>query len=484
MSIFTSLLNNLPEVKPPEQKRLPFNIKLKWTLLILVSYFVLGIIPLFGLGENALQQFEAFSIILGAEFGSLISLGIGPIVTASIVLQLLTGSGLLKIDLTTHEGKKTFQGLQKILTIFFILFEASIYVLMGGLAPESTLAPGQYRLMQMVLIVQLFFGGLLILYMDEVVSKWGFGSGVSLFIAAGVSARIFVAAFSPLNTLGDLAFGSGQAPVGKVWVLFQSLAGGNMQSAILALSAIAATIIVFAMAVYAQTMKVEIPLSFGRIRGHGIRWPLNFIYTSNIPVILVAALIANVQLWARLVQNRVGEATSGFFYFISKHMLGQFAPGTNAPESGLVFWTNAPRLVEVAITNISAFLHSPILLQSLTYILFMMAGSVLFSLFWVQTAGMDAKTQAKNIMASGLQVPGFRRDQRVLETILNRYIGPLTILGALAVGFLAASADLLGALTSGTGILLTVMIIYRLYEEIAQQHMMDMHPMLRKVMEG
>jgi len=87
-------------------------------------------------------------------------------------------------------------------------------------------------------------------------------------------------------------------------------------------------------------------------------------------------------------------------------------------------------------------------------------------------------------MSSGLQIPGFRRDQRVLEKVLNRYIMPLTIMGGLAVGLLAATADLSGALSRGTGILLTVMIIYRLYEEIAQQHMMDMNPAMRKMMGG
>ena len=113
----------------------------------------------------------------------------------------------------------------------------------------------------------------------------------------------------------------------------------------------------------------------------------------------------------------------------------------------------------------------------------MVGGAVLFSVFWVQTAGMDAAAQAKKMMASGLQIPGFRRDPRVLEAILNRYIPSLTILGGVAIGVLAASADLLGALANGTGILLAVMIIYKLYEEIAQQHMMDMHPALRKMME-
>jgi preprotein translocase subunit SecY len=114
--------------------------------------------------------------------------------------------------------------------------------------------------------------------------------------------------------------------------------------------------------------------------------------------------------------------------------------------------------------------------------IFFILGSIMFSIFWVQTSGMDAASQAKQIMSSGLQVPGFRRDPRVIEQILSRYIFPLTVMGGATIGLLAASADLLGALAQGTGILLAVMIIYRLYQEIAQQHMMDMHPMLRKMM--
>tara|TARA_Y100000310_G_C20382837_1_gene668959 strand:- start:437 stop:781 length:345 start_codon:yes stop_codon:yes gene_type:complete len=114
----------------------------------------------------------------------------------------------------------------------------------------------------------------------------------------------------------------------------------------------------------------------------------------------------------------------------------------------------------------------------------MIVGAVIFSIFWVQTAGMDANSQAKQMMSSGLQIPGFRNDERVLERLLNRYIWPLTVMGAITVGFLAATADLTGALSRGTGILLAVMIVYKLYEEIAQQHMMDMNPMMRKFIGG
>ncbi|MEM4366440.1 MAG: preprotein translocase subunit SecY, partial [Candidatus Woesearchaeota archaeon] len=179
MGFIQKLAGLLPEVARPTQRRLSFKEKLKWTLIILVLFFALSLVPLFGLGENALQQFEFLSVILGASFGSLLSLGIGPLVTASIVLQLLNGSGLVRFDVSTHEGRANFQATQKVLSIFFILFEAAIYVFMSGLAPsESLRGTATYLALQLMLVFQLFLGGLLVMLMDEVVSKWGFGSGI------------------------------------------------------------------------------------------------------------------------------------------------------------------------------------------------------------------------------------------------------------------------------------------------------------------
>lgn len=487
MSFLERVSENFPEVAGPTQKRLAFKEKLKWTLAILVLFFTLGLVPLFGLGTNALERFEYLSIILGAEFGSIVSLGIGPIVTASIVLQLLNGSGIIRFDLTSAEGRKRFQSLQKLLTVFFIIFEAAVYVMMGGLAPgtylnEATgaiftpslaeiqaglpagvhaLALSSVFMLKMGLIFQLFLGGMIILFMDEVVSKWGFGSGISLFIAAGVSKEIFVRALSPFVPEGA------DYSTGAIPALFQALSASDSMTVGLMLGSIVTTVLVFVIAVYAQSMKVEIPLSFGRIRGHGIRWPLSFIYTSNIPVILVAALMANIQLLARVFQSW------------GKPIFGTFME--NTPKSGLVVWLSSP---DVLSGVIKGTITGTEMLHALGYIGFMVVGSVVFSWFWVQTSGMDAKSQAKQIMASGLQIPGFRKDQRVLERLLNRYIGPLTIMGAITVGLLAALADLTGTLSRGTGILLAVMIIYKLYEDIARHHMMDMNPMMRKFMGG
>ncbi len=471
------IFNYIPEIKKPDEKKLSFNIKAKWTLIALALFFILANIPLFGLSENALARFEFLAIILGTQFGSIISLGIGPIVMASIILQLLTGSKILNIDTTTLEGKKFFQGLQKIMVFFFIIFESLVYVLMKGLQA----APG----FQGLLILQLILGGLIIFYMDELTTKWGFGSGVSLFIAAGVSWRLITSAFQFLDNQGrNCLLNFKTVPcTGKVLVILQSVINQFPIELLSAVGAIITTFIIFMVVVWAQSLKVEIPLSFGRIRGYGVKWPLSFFYTSVIPVILTAALVANIQLFGGIIDNAaapciagIAEQCVGSAKFASHFtFLGRFIDGRAI--SGLAFWIGSSNLLELTIRG--GFLPK-YLLQGLFHVLFFMFFSTLFAVFWIKTSGMDSKSQAHKIFASGLQVAGFRQDERILESILDRYIMPLTVMGGLAIGFLAAITNLMGALVSGTAILLVIMIMFQFYQNIAQQHAIDMHPIMRK----
>jgi len=447
------ILKNLPEVVHPVEKKLSFNEKLKWTLVVLGAFFVLANIPLFGLTNNALSRFEYLAIILGTDFGSIISLGIGPIVMASIILQLLVGAKILDINTRTDEGKKFFQGLQKILVLFFILFEASVYVLMNGLEA----VPG----LQWLVILQLILGGLAIVFMDEVTQKWGFGSGVSLFIAAGIGWRLFSGLFQFVGRTGGIEYS------GKVLVFVDSLMKGNTTMAMSALSVILVTAVIFLFIVWTQSLKVEIPLSYDRLRGYNVKWPLAFFYASVLPVILVSALSANIQLFAGLLENWLGHAT----------FLGGFSQGQ--PISGLAYWMGYNNILDLALKG---GLQMTFVYQGIVHILFYAVFATIFSVFWVKTSGMDAESQAKNIMASGLQIPGFRKDERVLESVLSRYVMPLTIMGGAAIGLIAAISDLVGALVGGTAVLLLVMTLYQFYQSIAQQHALDMNPAMKKFM--
>ena len=320
-----NIFQYLPEIENPTEKKLSFNVKAKWTLIVLVAFFILANIPLYGLANNSLERFESLAVILGADFGSLISLGIGPIVMASIILQLLVGSKILNIDTTNPEGKKFFQGIQKILVLFFIIFEASVYVLMNGLQA----APGYTG----IVILQLCFGGLAIFLMDEITTKWGFGSGTSLFIAAGVSRTIFTRLFQFLSNEGTFA------PSGQVLVLINSIITANTTGAFLAALTIIITIVIFFIVVWAQSLKVEIPLSFDRLRGYGMKWPINFFYASVLPVILVAALAANIQLAGGLLESWLGKPT----------IIGGFSQGI--PISGLSLWISPINIPNLIITG-------------------------------------------------------------------------------------------------------------------------------------
>ncbi|MGK0209123.1 MAG: preprotein translocase subunit SecY [Patescibacteria group bacterium] len=444
------MLHNLPEVRSPTEKKVSFNTAIKWTLIILGLFFILSNIPLYGISGNALSRFEYLAILLGTSFGSIITLGIGPIVMSSIILQLLVGAQILTIDTNTAEGKKFFQALQKLLTFAFILFEAIVYVLMGGIPAN----PGFTTLV----IFQMCIGGLLIVFMDEVVQKWGVGSGVSLFIAAGIGQRLFAQLFQFIGTSGVIE------PIGKVWAFIASIIAGDSTGAILAIVPIIITIVLFLLVVFAQSLKVEVPMSYDRIRGQGVKWPLQFFYAGVIPVILVSALAANLQLFAGLFESWLGYPT----------FLGAFSNGQAI--SGLAFWIGSTPIVDLLITGSFQMRY---LGQAFGHIIFYVALSILFAFFWVTTSGMDARSQAQKIMKSGMSMPGFRKDERVLESILKRYIGPLTIMGGAAIGLLASVADLLGALVGGTAILLAIMIIYQLYQNIAQKYAVDMNPGLR-----
>ncbi len=478
------IFNFIPEVTKPEEKKVGFGTKAKWTIIILSLFFILANIPLFGLSENALSRFEYLAIILGTDFGSIISLGIGPIVMASIILQLLSGSGIINIDQSTEEGKKFFHGIQKLLILFFIVFEALVYVFMQGLQAVPGFAG--------IVILQLILGGLAIFYMDDVTTKWGFGSGVSLFIAAGVSWRLITSAFQFIDTQGrncliGFTTEGGAACSGKVLVLIQSLILGNNIAFLSAIAAIISTVLIFLVVVWAQSLKVDIPLSVGKIRGYSVNWPLSFFYASVIPVILTAALVANLQLFGGLIENAAAPciletAEAGTCIGLAKvasyfTFLGHFVNGQAV--SGFAFWVGSTNLLELFIRGGFNWI---LLVQGITHTLFFMFFSTLFAVFWVKTSGMDAKSQANKIASHGLQVSGFRQDIRILESILERYIMPLTIMGGLAIGFLASVTNLLGALVSGTAILLVIMIMFQMYQNIAQQHQSDMNPTLRKFM--
>jgi preprotein translocase subunit SecY len=455
--------------------KVSLNNKLLWTGIVLIVYFLFSsqlFGHVYGVSKGAGQQFKSLEVLLGSSFGTLMTLGIGPMVTASIILQLLVGSKIIDWDLNDPEQKEKFETIQKLASIALCFVEAFAFVIGGAVPPQS---PDAFTVS--IVILQLAAGGLLVLLLDEIVSKWGIGSGVSLFIAAGVINRIFVGLFTPFTATGTLPV-AGNPPSGIFWAFVYNLMAKNMQNVLINILPMISTIVVFFMVVYAQGISVDIPLSFGSLRGFGRRWSLKLFYTSNIPVILTAALLANLQLFGGITSKPTIDNPN-----LRCGILGCFsqtAQGNSQPINGIMYYLTAPSNLLLEI--ISGLLSSQLVLRALTYMAFMIGCSIVFSVFWVSTSGMDADSVADQLTSIGLQIPGYRSSPQIIKQVLEKYIPPLAVLGGASIGLLAAFADFTGALGTGTGILLMVTIIYSVYEQLQNENLEGAHPFIRKIL--
>ncbi len=434
-TILNSAMKILPEVEAPKEK-IPLKKMFLWSGAILIIYYLLGEITIYGVTEYIQDYFSYVKVVFASESGTLITLGIGPVVTAGIFMQLFQGAEIFHFDLKSHEGRARFQGIQKLLAIFLCFFEAAIYVFAGAF--------GRYTLAREIFIIgQIALGGVLIVLMDEVVTKWGFGSGISLFIAGGVAKDVVWKMFS-----FERSAEFGGEFIGAIPSFVKSLIDGSpvlIRGQLPDIVEVFFTVAVFLIVVYFETLWVDVPLSSGRFRGTRGGYPLKFIYTSNIPVILTMSVFGTYQFFVRSLASRFDVG-----------ILGSFDTADNA-VGGIIYYISPPR-------GIFRLMNEPG--RALIYLAVMIVLCAFFALLWIDITGMDSKTVAQKIQQVGIQVGGFQRDIRVIETVLNKYIPQVTILGGIAVGLLAATADFTGALGTGTGILLTVSIVYRMYLDL------------------
>jgi preprotein translocase subunit SecY len=484
--VLAPILARLPAVTSPEG-HVHLKKKLAWTVGILALYFALSNVPLFGMSPESVDMFHMYRAFFAGQGGTLMLLGIGPIVTGSIILQLLVGAKVINLDMSDPHDQSLFQGAQKLLVLVMILFTALPQVL-GGYIKPSTIVAAELGVdpstIVLLLLIQICAGGVLILFMDEIVSKWGIGSGVGLFIVAGVSQQIITGLFSWISESG------GNVPIGLLprWVHYAQtglLPTGFVDILIdTGILALITTIIIFLFVVFVESTRIEIPLAHSAVRGARGRFPIKLIYASVLPMILVRALQANIQM--------IGMMLSGKGITI----LGEFSGSTPlggimyylAPINGPHDWI--PRLVAENYSTPALAAASPEIWQIVLHVFcdatMLIVGGIIFALFWIETTGMGAKNVAQNVFNSGMQIPGFRRSPQSIERVMERYVPKVTIIGGALIGALTLVASMLGTVggAGGTGLLLAVSITYRLYEELASEQMMEMHPMMRQFFGG
>jgi len=458
LTLIKPMLWLLPEVITPEH-RVPFKEKIIWTAISLFVFLVGCQIPVYGImTSKSADPFYWMRVILASNRGTLMELGISPIVTSGWVMQLLAGSRVIEVDHSLKEDRNLFFGAQKLFGLLITLGEAFAYVMSGMYGPPSELGFGNCLL----IILQLFFAGVIAILLDELLWKgYGLGSGISLFIATNICEIIVWKAFSPttINT------GKGTEFEGAIISLFHltisktdkvmALKEAFHRQTAPNLTNLLATLFIFFAVIYFQGFQVDLSCKFHKMRGHRGIYPVRLFYTSNISIILQTALVSNLYFFSQLLYRR-------FKSNMLVNLLGQWQDldygGESVPVGGLAYYISPPN-------DMSNILEDP--LHAFCYILFVLFSCALFSKYFIEVSGSSSRDVAKMLRDRQIMFKGYR-DKSLLH-VLNLYIPIAAAFGGMCIGMLTIVADFMGAIGSGTGILLAVTIIYQHMENAQRE---------------
>jgi len=477
LSMFGPLSRFMPEVSPPA-RRVGFNEKIFWTAMALVIYLIMTEIPLYKVGVTAGWELTYLRVIFASHRGSLMELGIGPIVTAGLILQLLAGSGMIACDFSDPDDRSLFTTASKFFSIVMTGVQASAYLIGGVYGP----LPGGTAT-SIIVFLQLLTAGLVLMLLDEMIQKgWGIGSGISLFILAGVAQSVLWDSLGPTVPMQDRKSWGAFIALAQILMSREPLKNAFIRvdvdtKEVLNLPTMLgffATLGVFIIVIYVEGVRVELPVSYARYRGFRGKYPIKLLYVSNLPVIFASALFANIYFFSQLIWSRFNPNNSNFWL----SLLGRYQAGEGGqpqPIGGLVYYVIPPQ-------NIMAVASDPI--KTLAFVGIMVTFCIIFSLTWLEVGGLGPKTVAKQLVDAGMQIPGFRRSEKPIELVLKRYIPVVTILGGAIVGLIASVADLLmgGRFGSGMGILLSVGILYQYYQLLVQERVAEMYPAFRRIL--
>lgn len=429
------------------------------TAMCLFIFLICCQIPLYGVAHSrSADPFYWMRVILASNRGTLMELGISPVVTSGMIMQLLAGTRIIDVDLSLAEDRELFNGAQKLLGLLITFGEAVAYVLSGMYGSLAEI--GAFH--AVLIVAQLCVAGVIVLLLDEMMQKnYGLGSGISLFIATNICENIVWKALSPttINT------GKGTEFEGALVALFHLLL--TKRSKIDALreafnrsnapncTNLLATILVFFIVIYFQGFKVELTLTSQRNRGQQGTYPIKLFYTSNIPIILQTALVSNLYFFSQLLYRRFSDS-------VFVNIIGQWreheGAGSAVPVGGIAYYISPPQ-------SVLDMVKDP--MRAFIYIIFVLAACALFSRTWTEISGSSAKDVARQLRDQNMAFKG-HRDASIVE-VLNRYIPTAAAFGGMCIGALSIVADVLGAIGSGTGILLAVTIVYQYYEMMAKE---------------
>lgn len=197
---------------------------------------------------------------------------------------------------------------------------------------------------------------------------------------------------------------------------------------------LAATVLVFMVVIYIQGFRVDVPIvSLQGPRGMRNSYPIKLFYTSNMPIILLSALVANLYFFSQVLFRRYPGN-------LLIRLLGRWTEsesGQSHPVGGLSYYVSPPgSFVDV--------IEDPF--RAIFYITFMLSACALFAKTWIEISGSGPRDVARQLADQNVTIRGYERDPL---RRLNQIIPTAAAFGGMCVAALSICADLLGAIGSG-----------------------------------
>lgn len=439
----------IPEVKAP-LRSFHMNDKLFWTFMAILIYSIASQVPLFGMVNTKTKDpLEWLRVMMASNRGTLMDIGIGPVVSSSMIMNFLTTTGLVIADFSVLEDKVLFDCLSKMIAILITIVQAVIQIQTGFYGPTENI-PLPYKA---VIFIQLLFSGLIIILLDEMLQKgYGYGNGVNLFIVANVCEKFVWSALSPrvFYTGRGLEFEGCLISLiysifskrNKLIAMYEILFRENLPN----LSQFLYTLGIFAFVVWIQQLRVNLNLYSLRAKGVSETYPINLLYTSNTPVVLQGQLVSHFCLLSRLLYGKwPGYRIIRFFGVWDM----DFKRGM-IPTGGLSYYISPPHSLTDAMKNIVHFM---------IYLTFTLFISALMSKNWNDNQGETSEKVYEKFKKQGISIKGVR-DANILDK-LNEYIPIASVLSGLITSAVIIFCDITSTIGSGTNMFLAASIIHQ-----------------------
>jgi len=472
-----TLIVRTPKIREPTRE-VGKKERLIWTFVILVIYLVLSSTPLLGVyfGEGG-DPFSFLRVVTASNYRFLTELGVGPILIAGLIMQLLVGVKIIKVDLEDPAARSFYNDTQKTLSIGLTIIIALILVVGGYYGTYYDLSLTD----QSIILIQLLGAGVIIIALNEFLQQgWGLGSGVSLFLIGNVALQIFLGLFSIQNFLegpNEIMSNRGIVFALIAWIasegIFPTVQAlffrydplNNINLPHLSLLSVLATCIVIIIIILLQSMEVIIPTSQTDDTEISLIYNINLLYNSTVPVFLTSILFVSLHYISYMIWllTRDGQTGSNLL----TQILGSYSYDDIAQRyvatGGLIYFLTPPNSFIGDYGVINPVDPLPSIIRALIYVLIFISLTVLFSIKWLEMIGLMSPDAAKQFLISGMRIQSGKIYQDITHYKTRNYLRKIALVGGGLISSVTVLADFFGVLGSGLGLLLFICLIHQYY---------------------